>query len=320
MINKSIVGGDLGGMDADGFVAQPGAYLGDGDMAVLPATRLQVPDVGLNNVGRYVRVFGKVLYSDRQRGGTGGFFYIDDGSNVNDGSHFPFWVADDPAGGFPCQRGVRVYCRNSSTRFNDIEGKYAVITGIVGAIGASDAMIKTSNSNWAYCNVRVVRPVEETFTDTNANGIWDAADPFVDSNGNGVRNPGESFTDTPRKNGIWDTGEPFVDAFSKNGVWDCEEPYEDTDYSGTYDLGEPFTDTDGNGVWTPAEPFVDDDGSGVWEEGETFTDTANRKNGVYDLGEPFVDQANVLNGVWDPAEPFADTNGNGIWDGMILLP
>ena len=318
MKNRSIVGGDFGGMDTDGFVVQPGGYLGDGNMADPPTARLQVPDVGVNNVGRYAKAFGKVAYSDRQRGGTGSFFYIDDGSNVNDGSHFPFWVADDPL--FPCQRGVRVFCKNLGARLLDIEGKYAVVTGIIGAIGANDAAIKTGNSNWQYCNVRVVRPVEETYTDTNANGIWDAADPYTDSNSNGQYDLGEPFTDTARKNGVWDPGEPYVDIARGNGVWDAEEPYLDENDNGKYDLGEFFIDSNGNGIWDPAEPFVDSNGNTIYDLGEPFTDTANVKNGVYDLGEPFTDTANIKNDVWDPAEPLVDSNGNGVWDGMIFLP
>ena len=67
----------------------------------------------------------------------------------------------------------------------------------------------------------------DPFTDTNGNGVWDAAEPFVDGNGNGVFEPllGETFTD--------------VDG---NGVWSPEETYQDNNLNGIYDS--PLTATD----------------------------------------------------------------------------
>jgi len=180
--NKAIGGGNFGPMEADGYVAQPGAYGGDGDMGVPVGTRLQVPAPGVCNIGRYVRAFGRVVYSDRQRNpGTGGyFFFIDDGSGVLDGTHFV------PAGETDYQKGIRVYCRNLGSRLDNIEGKYCLVTGIVGAIGAYDGAVRWASSDWQYCNVPVIRPVEEVYTDTNQNGVYDVGEPYIDSNGNGV--------------------------------------------------------------------------------------------------------------------------------------
>lgn len=182
--NKAIGGGNFGPMEADGYVAQPGAYRGDGDISVPVGSRLQDPASGLCNIGRYVRAFGRVIYSDRQRNpGTGGyFFYIDDGSGVLDGTHFV------PAGESDYQKGIRVYCKNLGNRLDDIEGKYCLVTGIVGAIGAYDSAIRwgAGASSWQYCNVPVIRPVEEVYTDANQNGVYDIGEPYIDSNGNGV--------------------------------------------------------------------------------------------------------------------------------------
>jgi len=184
MSNKTVGGGDFGPIESDGFVAQPGVYGGDGDMGIPVTTRLQTPAAGLCNIGRLVRVCGRVLYSDPQNSGTGSFFYIDDGSGVKDGSHFPTWLPDD---GTNTQIGIRINCRNAADpRLLNIQGKYAVVTGIVGAIGASESVIHTGNSSWAYCNVPVIRPIEEIYTDSNLNGVYDQGEPFVDSNGNGV--------------------------------------------------------------------------------------------------------------------------------------
>ena len=50
---------------------------------------------------------------------------------------------------------------------------------------------------------------EETFTDANGNGVYDAGEPFIDL--------GEPFIDS-NDNGVWDVGEFYVD-FDKNGAY-----------------------------------------------------------------------------------------------------
>ncbi len=198
----------------------------------------------------------------------------------------------------------------------------------------------------------------DTYTDTNLNGIWDAAipaDTYTDTNLNGVWDaaiPADTYTDT-NLNGVWDaaiSAEPLLTDTNLNGVWDDAipadtftdtngnlvwdaavpaEPFDDLDASGTWDIGEPFTDTNGNLVWDdaiPAEPLLTDtNGNGVWDDAvpaDTFADT--NLNGVWDAAipaEPLLTDTNG-NGVWDdaiPAEPLlTDTNGNGVWDDAIL--
>ncbi len=183
MTNKTVGGGDFGmepaAPDSDGFPSQPGVYAADGTDPV------QQTEAGLCNIGRYVRVCGRVLYSDPQHYEAGSFFYIDDGSHISDGSHFPTWGPDDPPG--TNQVGLRIHPKSDALwRLMDVEGKYAIVTGIVGAIGASDSPIHTGNSTWYYCNCRVIRPVEETFTDTNGDYTYNLGEPFEDTNGNGI--------------------------------------------------------------------------------------------------------------------------------------
>jgi hypothetical protein len=55
---------------------------------------------------------------------------------------------------------------------------------------------------------------EESFTDTNGNGYWDAGEPFV--------HLGEPYRDD-NENNAYDSGEFFLD-FNQNGVWDAPDP------------------------------------------------------------------------------------------------
>jgi len=95
--------------------------------------------------------------------------------------------------------------------------------------------------------------IEETFTDTNGNGVYDRGDYVtLDINLNGVFDP--------------DLSEPFVDA---NG-------------NGVYDDGEDFDDMNGNGQFDPREDFADYDNDGVFDLAEPFDDAND--NGRYDYG------------------------------------
>jgi uncharacterized protein YdeI (BOF family) len=309
MTNKDYAGGNFGPIDTDGYVCVPGGYAGDGDGV------LQTPTIGLHNIGRYVTVYGTVIYSDVQSPGGGGhpFFYIDDGSGVLDGKHFMVNGV--------VQKGVRVYCMDDVVpRLNDILGKFAIVTGVIGAIGCNEGWPTWwgKNSTYMYCNVPVVRPTEETFVDTNHNGVWDQAEPYTDSNGNGQYDPGEPFTDTLRCDGIWEPDEQFTDTFNTyNGVWDEGDIWVDDNNNGYWDPTDTWVDLNGDGIFERPEPYVDTNGDGFYELGEPFTDLP-QINGVYDLGEPFVDTPKY-NGVWDDAEPFVDSNGNGVKDQMIFL-
>ncbi len=116
----------------------------------------------------------------------------------------------------------------------------------------------------------------EKFTDTNKNGIWDAAD---------------TFTDAGEKNGIWDEGETLTRDSNENGIWDDAEPFTD-EKNNKYDPGENYTDK-GNGKYDEGEEFTDTNENDKWDEGEEYTD---KGNGKYDEGEEFTDEGN---GVWD---------------------
>jgi len=199
--NRQMGGGNFGPIDPDGYPAQPGVYKSG-------TSPNQVPEDGLNNVGRYARVAGKVVYSINDP--TGRFFYFDDGSNVIDGSLFV------PPGGTDVQKGVRCALRSLT---GPIDGKFAVITGIVGAIAQGEL-----NPGTGINNVRIIRPLGEPFTDVDGDGIWEDAEPFEDLDGNGAYTEGE--------------------------------PYTDVDGDGRYDAREPFTDSNGNGSWDSGIVFI----------------------------------------------------------------
>ena len=62
--------------------------------------------------------------------------------------------------------------------------------------------------------------LNETYTDSNANGKFDAQEPYTDTNGNGHYDLGEPFTDL-NANGIWDANEqPSLVDTNGNGTWD----------------------------------------------------------------------------------------------------
>jgi len=99
----------------------------------------------------------------------------------------------------------------------------------------------------------IVPPVEETFTDTNGNGLYDRGDYLnLDINGNGVFDA--------------DVSEPFDDA-NGNGVWDEDETFNDVNGNGQYDPCEEFTDYDLDGVFDLPEPFTDANGNGRFDYG-----------------------------------------------------
>lgn len=81
---------------------------------------------------------------------------------------------------------------------------------------AAGTGIGTPNPRDGWVTVLAVVQGEESFTDTNGNGLYDSGEPFVD------------------------VGEPFLDA-NDNGVWDPGEFYIDENGNGSYDAG--------NGVW-----------------------------------------------------------------------
>lgn len=171
MSNRSIGGGPFGPTESDGYPAQPGVYA-SGD------SPNQVPEEGLNNVGRFGYFWGKVVYASQLTRKL----YIDDSSGVIDGSDFP--EEANPI------HGVRVLV-GPDVPLAGLQGKFAIIPGVVGCNSAAE-LGASGNIN----NVRVIRPVEEPFTDSNASGRWDPGESYTDTNGNGAWD-GMVFMDIP---------------------------------------------------------------------------------------------------------------------------
>jgi hypothetical protein len=71
---------------------------------------------------------------------------------------------------------------------------------------------------------------EESFTDTNGNGYWDAGEPFV--------HLGEAYRDD-NENGVYDSGEFFLD-FNQNGKYDPADPSASA-FKGITCTGSPVT-------------------------------------------------------------------------------
>jgi len=94
----------------------------------------------------------------------------------------------------------------------------------------------------------VAPPIEETFTDTNGNGLYDRGDYLsLDINGNGVfdTDVSEAYVDE-NGNGVYDEGEEFDD-LNENGQYDEHEEFVDYDHDAVFDQPEPFSDSNGNG-------------------------------------------------------------------------
>jgi hypothetical protein len=171
------------------------------------------------------------------------------------------------------------------------------------------------NPRDGWVTVLAVTQGEETFYDTNGNGIYDPGEPFDD-------NGGEPFIDE-NDNGIYDGPEEFID-MNANNSYDPGEPFYDKG------RGEPFFDTNGNGVRDAGEPFVDMNGNLTYDgPGDSYIDTNG--NGVWDSGEPCKDAftnapkggtcntdttgtiAGFYNHVFDHGEFYVDVDGNGKW-------
>gem|GEM_PF-1654448 len=169
---------------------------------------------------------------------------------------------------------------------------------------------QSSNKTGALCLVALKDG--ETYTDLNHNNRHDmASEPFTDTNGNGIYDAAESFTDT-NSNGVRDAGERLSRDRNGDGIYDARESYTDRNRNGRYDSGEPFTDLNSNGVRDAGDSYVDSDGDGSWDPPEPYTDLNG--DGTYDVGETFIDTNG--NGQIDYVmEPFNDLNGNGVYDG-----
>src|SRR5262249_40595842 len=84
---------------------------------------------------------------------------------------------------------------------------------------------------------------------------------FIDSNGNGIHDVNEQFTDAP---------EPFVD-FNGNGRYDPPEPFTDQNGNHVFDAGEPYTDSNANGRYdaNANERFIDVNNNGIWDAAQS---------------------------------------------------
>lgn len=144
---RDVGAGDFGVMepDTDGndYISQP---------AVWTADTVDNKAVGLSNVGRYGRFWGRVLYvNDLQH-----FFYMSDGSPVIDGS--------ETAGSTNPQEGVRVRVPDSMSLLG-MDGAFVSVRGIVGAVSAAELGAPEGNIN----NVRIIRALDVTVEDALAN-------------------------------------------------------------------------------------------------------------------------------------------------------
>ncbi len=168
--NSDIGGDDFGPVEADGFPAVPGVFAAYGGPGYPPPF---IRARGLNNVGMYGKFWGVVkLVETNPAEPYYPFIYIDDGTGALDGSNYPSQQAP--------QTGVRVLL-NRDAAPSITPGEYVVVTGVSGAISASDL-----RPNQITNNVRIIRAVEEPFVDTNANGLWDPGESYTDTNNNGV--------------------------------------------------------------------------------------------------------------------------------------
>lgn len=212
--NRAIGGGPLfsippGPADIDGYPFQPGVWA-SGTGASYGYD--QVSEGGANNVGRYVRVWGKVVYADD----VNRFFYIDDGSRVSDGSALP--------NGSTPPKGVRVVVP-PGIPLTGITGRFARVTGIAGSVSQAEVGSPKGPTGGSYIrNVRIVRPVCEPFLDLNLNGFRDPGEAWVDTDPNGAYDgividgvPGPSFiTAFDRYGTMIHRGRPFL----PRGIYD----------------------------------------------------------------------------------------------------
>lgn len=113
-------------------------------------------------------------------------------------------------------------------------------------------------------------PAGEPFTDSNGNGVWDAAEPFTDVNCNGK----------------WDYGEFYLDV-NNNGKWDAAEAFTDQDGDKNYDWPEcpiptwPFTLTGNRADGKPVCLSKQTDAAGL----AVFEDVAPSDGSGYTLAE-----------------------------------
>lgn len=182
MGNSAIGGGGASWVaEPDGNPSQPGVFLAWQDAT----TWLKAS--GLNNIGDYGRFWGKVTeVSTNSNDQYYPWFYIDDGSGVNDGSTgfgspphqgVRVLMSKDRSGNGPPNNGVDL-----ATTLSDLMGRYVLVTGVVGSIASTDLVPGATVSN-----VRVIRCTEEKWSDDfSSTGLWDPSRTYYDSNHDGT--------------------------------------------------------------------------------------------------------------------------------------
>lgn len=170
MTNRAIGGGPSTAMDPDGYPCQPGVWAASNGAT---SGYDQISETGPNNVGSLGVFSGTVVYADD----ANRFFYINDGSNVQDGAALADGSTPPP--------GVRVLAP-PGVPLNGIVGKRARITGVVGSVSQAEVGSPAGPGGNYIRNVRVIRPTSEPFMDLNLNGYWDPGEPYVDTNANGA--------------------------------------------------------------------------------------------------------------------------------------
>lgn len=170
LVNRVLGGAPFGPIDTDGYPCQPGVWA---KSTGATSGYDQISEIGLNNIGRLCRLWGRVVYADDAHR----FFYVDDGSGVHDGSV----LAD---GTTPSPSGIRVLVP-PGTPLVGIVGKFAVVTGISGSVAQSEAGSPKGPTGNYIRNIRVLRAACEPFVDFNLNGYWDPGETFLDTNASG---------------------------------------------------------------------------------------------------------------------------------------
>jgi outer membrane receptor protein involved in Fe transport len=187
-----------------------------------------------------------------------------------------------------------------------------------------------------------LQSTQESFTDRNNNGIYDAPEPIINLfpdtaiYGTNVTGPAYTFGEFNLEQN--NQGGEFTISdfrFNDNGIIDFleGEPYIDLNGNGVWDAGDLLNDQNGNGELDPdrvsvinnrrPESFIDGD----VVLGEPFTDVDG--DGVYSRGidifilspDPAINQDLNRNSEydgpsdpWSPGIPYEDRNRNGVYD------
>ncbi len=167
--NRQVSRGPSDVTDTDGYPCMPGVWASSNG---LECGYDQVNETGTNNIGRYSSTGGTVVLVDD----VNRFFYINDGSNVEDGAF---------VNGAPSPLGIRVKAP-PGVPLAGLLGKTVSVQGICGGVAQSEAGSPYGDCGNYIRFIRVFRPAPEAFLDYNLNGFWDSGEPYTDINANGL--------------------------------------------------------------------------------------------------------------------------------------